>query len=82
MHLAARGVPNAVHDHSKIDQLPKIITLNKPVKSTEGRPRFELDVNYKEFPELEALANIYLPFLSTNITNDLLSSVRSLSKTK
>ena len=41
----------------KVNQLPKTTQPIKPVKSTEGRPKFELDVNYKEFPELEAFKN-------------------------
>lgn len=41
----------------KVNQLPKTTQPLKPVKSTEGRPKFELDVNYKEFPELEAFKN-------------------------
>jgi hypothetical protein len=41
----------------KINLLPKSNQPTKPIKSTEGRPQFELDVNYKEFPELEAFKN-------------------------
>ena len=41
----------------KVNQLPKVATPTKPTKATEGRPQFELDVNYKEFPELEAFKN-------------------------
>ena len=41
----------------KVNQLQKTTQPLKPVKSTEGRPKFELDVNYKEFPELEAFKN-------------------------
>ncbi len=41
----------------KVNQLPKTTQPLKPVKSIEGRPKFELDVNYKEFPELEAFKN-------------------------
>ena len=41
----------------KINLLPKSVQPTKPIKSTEGRPQFELDVNYKEFPELEAFKN-------------------------
>jgi hypothetical protein len=41
----------------KVNQLPKVATPLKPAKATAGRPQFELDVNYKEFPELEAFKN-------------------------
>lgn len=41
----------------KVNQLPKVTTPTKPTKATAGRPQFELDVNYKEFPELEAFKN-------------------------
>lgn len=41
----------------KINQLPKAKQPLKPIKGIEGRPKFELDVNYKEFPELEAFKN-------------------------
>lgn len=41
----------------KVNQLPKTITPTKPVKAIAGKPQFELDVNYKEFPELEAFKN-------------------------
>jgi hypothetical protein len=41
----------------KVNQLPKVTTPTKPAKANAGRPQFELDVNYKEFPELEAFKN-------------------------
>lgn len=41
----------------KVSQLPKVIIPAKPVKAIANRPQFELDVNYKEFPELEAFKN-------------------------
>lgn len=41
----------------KINQLPKTHEPAKPNKAIAGRPQFELDVNYKEFPELEAFKN-------------------------
>lgn len=41
----------------KINQLPKVIEPPKPLKQTEGKPQYELDVDYKEFPELEAYKN-------------------------
>ncbi len=42
---------------TKINQLAKAKQPLKPTKGVEGRPKFELDVNYKEFPELEAFKN-------------------------
>ena len=41
----------------KISKLPKHIEPSKPLKSIAGRPQFQLDVNYKEFPELAAFKN-------------------------
>lgn len=41
----------------KINQLPKTTEPEKPLKAITGRPQFKLDVNYKEFPELEAFKN-------------------------
>ena len=41
----------------KVNQLPKTIEPQKPVKQTEGRPQYGLDVDYKEFPELSAYKN-------------------------
>ncbi len=41
----------------KIAQLVKASQPSVPNKITAGRPRFALDVNYKEFPELEAFKN-------------------------
>lgn len=41
----------------KVNQLPKAAAPSKPAKATEGRPQFELDVNYREFPELAAFKN-------------------------
>ncbi len=41
----------------KVNQLPKAAVPAKPAKATEGRPQFELDVNYKDFPELAAFKN-------------------------
>jgi hypothetical protein len=41
----------------KVNQLPKTVVPAKPVKAIADRPQFELDVNYKEFPELEAFKN-------------------------
>jgi hypothetical protein len=41
----------------KVSQLSKAVIPTKPLKATTGRPQFLLDVNYKEFPELEAFKN-------------------------
>jgi hypothetical protein len=41
----------------KVNQLPKHIEPNKPTKAIAGRPQFQLEVNYKEFPELAAFKN-------------------------
>ena len=41
----------------KINQLPITTLPLKPTKSAGNRPQFELEVNYKEFPELEAFKN-------------------------
>lgn len=41
----------------KLEQLPKPAQPLKPNKSTAGRPKFELDANPKEFPELAAFKN-------------------------
>ena len=41
----------------KVNQLPKHVEPNKPAKAVAGRPQFQLDVNYKEFPELAAFKN-------------------------
>jgi hypothetical protein len=50
----------------KVNQLPKVSTPTKPTKATVGRPQFELDVNYKEFPELEAFKNAVFEVGSEN----------------
>ncbi len=50
----------------KVNLLPKTVQPTKPIKSTEGRPQFELDVNYKEFPELEAFKNAVFEVGSEN----------------
>lgn len=41
----------------KVNQLPKAVEPLKPTKATAGRPKFELEVDYKEFPELSAFKN-------------------------
>ncbi|MES2131702.1 MAG: hypothetical protein V4506_05085, partial [Bacteroidota bacterium] len=41
----------------KVNQLSKTTAPAKPLKATSGRQQFQLDVNYKEFPELSAFKN-------------------------
>lgn len=41
----------------KVNQLTKPVEPLKPTKATAGRPKFELEVDYKEFPELSAFKN-------------------------
>ncbi len=43
--------------NTKINALAKPDQPIKPTKATNGRPQFELDVDYKEFPELAAFKN-------------------------
>jgi len=50
----------------KINQLPKANQPSKPVKAIAGRPQFELEVDYKEFPELEAFKNAVFEVGSEN----------------
>ena len=50
----------------KVNQLAKVVTPTKPTKATAGRPQFELDVSYKEFPELEAFKNAIFEVGSEN----------------
>lgn len=51
----------------KIDKLEKPSQPTKPNKS-QGRPQFELDVDYKEFPELSAFKNAVFE-IGTESTN-------------
>jgi hypothetical protein len=50
----------------KVNQLPKATEPSKPTKAVAGRPQFELEVNYKEFPELEAFKNAVFEVGSEN----------------
>ena len=50
----------------KVNQLPTFTQPVKPTKAIAGRPQFELDVNYKEFPELEAFKNAVFEVGSEN----------------
>lgn len=43
--------------NTKLNRLPKTESPPKPLKANGGRPQFELDVDYKEFPELLAFKN-------------------------
>ena len=54
-------------DYSKkINQLPKANEPTKPSKAIEGRPKFQLDVNAKEFPELATFNNMVFEVGSEN----------------
>lgn len=50
----------------KINQLPKSIEPTKPSKAIEGRPKFQLDVSAKEFPELATFKNMVFEVGSEN----------------
>ena len=50
----------------KINQLPKANEPTKPAKAIEGRPKFQLDVNAKEFPELATFNNMVFEVGSEN----------------
>ncbi len=50
----------------KLNQLPKITEPTKPTKAIVGRPQFELEVDYKEFPELAAFKNAVFEVGSKN----------------
>jgi hypothetical protein len=50
----------------KINQLPKANEPTKPSKAIEGRPKFQLDVNAKEFPELATFNNMVFEVGSEN----------------
>lgn len=50
----------------KVNQLPKSALPIKPTKAITGRPQFELEVDYKEFPELVAFKNAVFEVGSEN----------------
>lgn len=50
----------------KINQLPKSIEPTKPAKAIEGRPKFQLDISAKEFPELATFKNMVFEVGSEN----------------
>lgn len=50
----------------KVNQLQKPVEPLKPTKATAGRPKFELEVDYKEFPELTAFKNAVFEVGSEN----------------
>jgi hypothetical protein len=52
--------------NQKINKLPKTIEPTKPAKAVAGRPQFELEVDYKEFPELAAFKNAIFEVGSEN----------------
>ncbi len=59
--LAINAIPKRI-DSVKVVYTTKINKLEKPTQpakpnKTAGRPQFELDVDYKEFPELAAFKN-------------------------
>lgn len=53
----------------KVNQLPKIINPAQPTKATDGRQQFELDVDYKEFPELTSFKNAVFEVGNENKVN-------------
>ena len=53
----------------KVNQLPNHIEPNKPTKAIAGRPQFQLEVNYKEFPELAAVSYTHLDVYKRQIIN-------------
>lgn len=61
----------------KISQIKKPKAPIKPNKSVEGREQFELDVDYKDFPELEPYKNALFEVgaENKNISKDLSSVV-------
>lgn len=52
--------------NQKINKLPKTAEPLKPAKAVAGRPQFELEVDYKEFPELAAFKNAIFEVGSEN----------------
>jgi len=50
----------------KINQLQKVNEPKKPTKAIEGRPKFQLDVSAKEFPELATFKNMVFEVGSEN----------------
>ncbi len=50
----------------KIEKLPVPKQPSKPAKATPGKPKFELDVDYKEFPELSAFKSAVFEVGSEN----------------
>jgi hypothetical protein len=50
----------------KIGQLQKVSEPIKPAKAIEGKPQFELEVDYKEFPELASFKNAVFEVGSEN----------------
>lgn len=50
----------------KIEKVPAPKQPSKPAKATRGKPKFELDVDYKEFPELSAFKSAVFEVGSEN----------------
>lgn len=50
----------------KIEKVPTPKQPSKPAKATSGKPKFELDVDYKEFPELSAFKSAVFEVGSEN----------------
>jgi hypothetical protein len=50
----------------KINQIQKVNEPTKPTKAIEGRPKFQLDVSAKEFPELATFKNMVFEVGSEN----------------
>ncbi|WP_317897333.1 OmpH family outer membrane protein [Aurantibacillus circumpalustris] len=51
---------------AKVNRLPKAKEPNKPVKSSPGRPTFNLDGNQDDFPELAVFNNVLFEVGSEN----------------
>ncbi len=54
----------------KVNQLTKLSEPLKPSKLNTNKPQFELDVNYKDFPELSAFKNAVFEIGSENKNYD------------
>ena len=61
-----RNQQNISIHKEKIVALSKVTLPQKPVKHIESRPKFRLDVDYNEFPELFAFRNCVFEVSSTN----------------
>jgi len=64
-------IPNKIEKvdsyfNEKITQLPKITIPNKPIEGKNSIPKFELDIEEKDFPELACFKNIVFEVGSEN----------------